>query len=145
MNLRAKQPPPGAFDYLLDGAPRLEQPLPPPPERGRGPRRVPIDVEILERRSPPRERRSPIARLLWWWLLFFLLLALAAHLAAHAEERWTFDHVGPNTLYWNDHGERGQAWKSRPGIVHSETPNSAGHVRYYDTRRFGHTAETPCP
>jgi hypothetical protein len=55
-----EQPPRGAFDYLLEPLRDQLQPPPPPPKRGSGggPQRVHVEIEITDRRAPPR-KRSP--------------------------------------------------------------------------------------
>jgi hypothetical protein len=50
----------------------------PQTERDGGPRRIRVEIEIVDRRTPPRRRPSVL-----WWLLAFLLLALAAHAQPH--------------------------------------------------------------
>jgi hypothetical protein len=78
-----------------------------------------------------------------------LALLLAASIASSAaaqtdSTRWTTNRVGNSVYYSNDKGERGQAWETAPGTIHSETQDQRGHVTYCDTRRFGNAIERTC-
>ena len=74
-------PPRGAFDYLLkdmkDEAPRGWTPLPPPEHGGGGgPRRVRVEIEIIQsQQQPPAKSRG--WSVLWWLVLAAILLAMA--------------------------------------------------------------------
>jgi hypothetical protein len=75
--LKDKEPKRGSFDYLLDGNSFHHDP---PPKTGGPPRRVMIDIEIVERRRD-RERpgQSGFSLFLLAGILIGLLLA-AAHI-----------------------------------------------------------------
>jgi hypothetical protein len=96
---------------------KLRQPtvtvLPPtPPERGEGPRRIVVNIEIVERRAPPQRRSS----MLWWWLLLFLAIALAAHAEGQRYEHWQDTTTGwhgqtrteGRTTDWDAYGPDGR-------------------------------------
>jgi hypothetical protein len=70
--IRTKQPPHGAFDYLLEPITDEVPPVPPqPPERGGRPPRIHIKIELVQRpQTPPR----------WpgfWTGLFLVFLTMA--------------------------------------------------------------------
>jgi hypothetical protein len=77
MKTRLAAPPRGSFDYLL--AP------PPPPSGGGGPQRVRIEIEIIDRRPPPKPRRSRAGQLVFWATAAALAMALARCAPAHAQ------------------------------------------------------------
>jgi hypothetical protein len=117
--------------------------LPPtPPERSDGPRRVHIQIEIVDRRTPPRRRRSSIG--VWWWLLLFLLLALAAHAQP---TQWQSYREGFVTRYQGTDAQggtwTGQSYK-QGFTTYSDFYGPHGETQHCQSYKLGGQTITSC-
>jgi len=126
------QPPPGAFDYLLDlkrpapvgprppvrkvTAPRSVTPPPPPPERGGGgndPPRLRIEIEIVHREAPPaRPTSSWTLPAVLIWVAIAIIIGLAMVPAAKAGENWRTYQQGWETRI-DGTAPDGSQWRGR--------------------------------
>ncbi len=115
MTLRPIQtslPPPkrGQYDYLWKEGTKplagtLAPPPPPPPERGGGNPRIRVEIEIVQR-TPPRKDRSGAA------LAFWIVVAVIAVAATTARgETITSYKLGATTYYRGSEGSSGMTYR----------------------------------
>jgi hypothetical protein len=143
--LKDKLPPRGSFDYLLDGNAYHDEP--PQPPRKEDPRRVKIEIEIIERQQGRKaERRQDRRSALWWIVGAMIGVALVASMRhAHGEQRWQENRVGNQTYWYNpETGVRGQEWPMPDGSVRSTWQDPSGHVKDCVVQRFGNAVSTRC-
>ena len=117
MLTRQKPPPPrGSFDYLIEPVIRAPVPPPLPPEHGgRHPQRIRIEIEITDRRLPPRPqgRFGTITLIL---LLIAVLMALAGCTSTRAQpSSWQSYREGFMTMHQGTDAAGG-SWTNSPPI-----------------------------
>jgi len=99
--------------------------LPPTPPGYDGPRRIRIEIEIVDKRRPVRPFR------LWPWVLLFILLAMAAY-AQPRHEHWQ------DTNGW--HGET----RTQGTTTDWDANGPRGEQKHCHRYMVGSTANTSC-
>ena len=95
--LKTSRPPRGSFDYLLKGIDKqvwhdAEPPV--PPERGGGPPRVTVNIEIVQPKAPPRRRRYiPFALVFLGLLVLLGLTGCVPPPQARASQKTAIDPI----------------------------------------------------